>query len=260
MKQILPLIIFFLFISCKKQFKSEHGIDYYNDSNISTTTGTIIDSSRFFLPADSMLFTLWNNTRIDTFKLKWFSANYLCFKEPILYNYYLGYENYRFLWIRSFHRPVLIKVIKTNKVAITTKILAHQPAFMSEIYLPEYRPHDNKRGEVGALTTDLVSLKQEFPNADSIVVPKYNTKVVFDTSYYLSKKQWSKLKELLDSCNFWTLKSTNTTIGFDGSEWILEGQSQNKYKFVVRWSPEDSFERCCEYLIKLSAAKSEEIY
>jgi hypothetical protein len=260
MKQFLLLLILFLLISCQQQFTSEHGIDYFNDSNLSTNTGTIIDSSRFFLPPDSMLLTLWNNTRIDTFKLKWFSANYLCFKEPILYNHYLGYENYRFLWIRSFHRPVLIKVIKAKKVAITTKILENQPAFMSEIYLPEYRPHDNNRGEVGTFITDLVSLKQEFPNADSIVVPKYNTKVVLDTTYYLSPKQWSKLKELLDSCQFWTLKSTKTILGFDGSEWILEGQSQNKYKFVVRWCPEGSFEKCCEYLIELSAAKSEKIY
>jgi hypothetical protein len=127
------------------------------------------------------------------------------------------------------------------------------------IYLPEYRPH-YERGDIGTFEYNFEKLREKYPNADSIVVPIFNSKIVRDTSFFLQKYQWDKFKELLDSCNFWNLKHTKTIPGLDGAQWILEGQNQSKYQFVIRWSPNDSFEKCCEYLIKLSAAKDEEIY
>jgi hypothetical protein len=259
MKNLYILIIILSLTSCGSNISDNSGIKYSNDPAISTKDGSIIDSTMFFLPSELMILDLWGSKQIDTFKLKWFSANYLCFKEPILYNYYLGYENYRFLWIRSFNKPVLITIKKTNKISINTKMLARHPAIMSEIFLHESAPH-NKRGEVESFEYDLEKLKKEFPNADSIIAPKFDTKIVLDTTYTLGKSQWNKFKELLDSCNFWKLEQTKTIATLDGAEWILEGQSQNKYQFVVRWSPIDSFEKCCEYLIKLSAAKKEDIY
>lgn len=260
MKELKYIVILSILISCKSQFPNDRGIAYYKDPTLSTTSGRIIDSSKFFLPADLMIDARYYPAQIDTFRLKWFSSNYLCFKEPILYNYYLGYENYRFLWIRSFNNPVLITVKHTNKILINTKILADQPSFMTEIYIPEKGPVKYRKAAIASLTCDLKSLKDEFPNADSIIVPKFDTKIILDTTCSLSEKQWARFRELLDSCNFWKLEPTKPTLGLDGADWILEGQSQNKYQFVVRWSPHDSFEKCCEYLIILSAAKNEEIY
>jgi hypothetical protein len=260
MKELKYIVILSILISCKPQFNSDHGIAYYKDPNLSTPSGKLIDSSRFFLPADLMIDARFIPSRIDTFGLKWYSSNYLCFKEPILYNYYLGYENYRFLWVRSFNNPVLITIKHTNRILISTKILADQPSFMTAIYIPEKGPLIYKRAAIASLTYDLKSLKEEFPDADSIIVPRFDTKIILDKTNNISERQWIRFKELLDSCNFWKLEPTKPTFGLDGADWILEGQSQNKYQFVVRWSPKDSFRKCCEYLIKLSAAKDEEIY
>ena len=35
-------------------------------------------------------------------------------REPILYNYYLGYDNYRFIWARSFNRLIILSLKKQN--------------------------------------------------------------------------------------------------------------------------------------------------
>ena len=260
MKEFKYILIISLLISCRPQSISNHGIAYYKDPYLSTTSGEIIDSSRFFLPADLMIDPKLNPDQIDTFGLKWFSANYLCFREPILYNYFMGYENYRFLWVRSFNNPVLITIKHTNTILINTKILADQPSFMTAIYIPEKGPIKYERPVIAVLTYDLKSLKKEYPDADSIIIPKFDTKIILDKTYQLSDKQWARFKVLLDSCNFWKLKPTIPTWGLDGADWILEGQRQDQYQFVLRWRPHDSFEKCCEYLIKLSAAKNEEIY
>jgi hypothetical protein len=254
MKEIILISIVTIFYCCNRPFISSDGSDYLNDSTLSLKNGVIKDSSRYFLPANLFTNSYWDQKQIiDSFKLEWFSGSLLCFREPVLYNYYLGTEAYRFLWLRTFNRSVLITINKSKKVSIRAKISESQPRTLTVIF---------SKGEWIARTheKDIIKLKMEYPNSDSIIVPRYNDRLFLDTTYYISMKQWDRFKHLLDSCNFWKSKPTENKIGLDGAEWLLEGQSQNKYHFVNRWSPNDSFERCCEYLIRLSAAKTEEIY
>jgi hypothetical protein len=241
-------------MSCKQDFISPYGVDYLNDSTLSYKNGIIKDSTRFFLPSNLMKSSFGGlEPSIDSFKLHWFSRSYLCFREPVLYNYYLGYENYRFLWLRSFDRSVVITIKNAKKATICTKILKNPAHIMSVVF---------KNGHWTARTfeMDIEKIRGQIPDADSIVVPRFNDKLLLDTTFTISKKQWTGFKELIDSCNFWRLEPSHSVMGTDGSEWILEGQSLDKYHFVSRWSPKDTFARCCEYLIKLSSAKHEEIY
>jgi hypothetical protein len=254
------IVILVVGCSCNPRPKTEFGINYLQNNALSDRNGIILDSSQFFFPGIYMQDSASEYSKgIDTFKLKWYSSNLFCFKEPILYNYYLGYERFRFLWIRSFHRPVLITVSRDKKITINTKILKTIPDFWTRIYLPEDRPH-TKRSGIGALTDDVEMLRKEFPNADSIALPKHNIKIILDTTQYISKNQWNRILELIDSCNFWQMKPSVMRLGLDGASWILEAQTEEKYQFVERWSPQDSYATCCEYIIKLSAARKEEIY
>jgi len=259
LKKYVILFIAILY-SCKPPAQNIAGIDYYQDSLISDKSGYLIDSTKYFFPATYMQDSTSVYLRgLDTFKLKWYSADLRCFKEPILYNYYLGCEVFRFLWLRSFNRPVLITVKHDKSISVTTKILETIPDFLTRIYLPEHSSIPHHRG-IGSFSDNLENLKAEFPNADSIVLPRYNFSTVLDTTYTIQKSQWDILLTLVNDCDFWEMMPCKTELGLDGAHWILEAQTEDKYQFVERWSPRDSFSDCCKYIISLSAAKDEEIY
>jgi hypothetical protein len=260
MKEVLFIFFLFILIRCKNQTPDFAPIGYAFDSTLSDKNGVIKDSSRFHLPADSLLFITREYTKIDSFGLKFYSSNYKCFKAPILYNYYLGSETYRFLWSRSFHRPVLITVKKGKKIILNTKELERHPKYAIEIFPDGIIPTDPYEWGIGYYGNDIEKVKKEFPGA-AIVKPKYDTKITLDSSIVLTKNQWDEFQLLLKECSFWTMNSSEVFRPVaDGAIWILEGHTKEKYHFVKRWSPEDKFGKCCEYLIKLSAAKNEEIY
>jgi len=85
---------------------------------------------------------------------------------------------------------------------------------------------------------------------------------IFDTlkyvHKYLPKKVWNKLKEKVDSCQFWSMPSfrifTDRVI-FDGAEWIVEGVFSKKYHFVMRDTPnkygDEKFAALCNYIESL---------
>ena len=142
--------------------------------------------------------------------------------------------------------------MKKNKITLNTKILEGQARFPTLVY--------SSFNDSFEVPFDLETAKKKFQNADSIVPNKYYPKIILDTTSVLTKEQWHNFINLLYRCNFWNLSPYERSLGLDGAEWILEGQMKEKYNFVTRWSPVGPFNECCTYLIKLSAAKNEEIY
>lgn len=74
----------------------------------------------------------------------------------------------------------------------------------------------------------------------------------------LSESQWLTFINMLDDINFWELKTNDSTIaGFDGAQWILEGNDNTKYHIIDRWSPnkESQYFKTCKYLIGLTDLK-----
>jgi len=60
----------------------------------------------------------------------------------------------------------------------------------------------------------------------------------------------------VDKANFWTMELGRSSIGNDGSEWILEGLNKSNYRVVTVWSPtKGNFYEACKYLIDLSDIK-----
>lgn len=258
MKWLAYILFILMVVGDKNNVVDCGGPGYRKDPALSALDGNLTDSSAFYLPAACYIDTSWIKTGIYTIYLKWCSANYRCFGAPILYNYYQGSERYRFLWLRSFHRPVLITIQKGEKIMINTKFLSGHPDFFTKVYLHE---SFNKylSNEIRTLQ-NIEEARNEFPTADSVILPHNNVKIVLDTTYYLSFSQWNKFIGYVYSCNFWNMIPFKREAGLDGAEWILEGQNRNNYHYVVQWSPLNKFALCCKYLIKLSAAKDEEIY
>lgn len=70
----------------------------------------------------------YTRTAIDTSMLNWYSSELYKMNEPVLYNFPLNSEVYRFTWIRAFHTTVVISVIKTNsEILIVTKRIEQYP-------------------------------------------------------------------------------------------------------------------------------------
>jgi hypothetical protein len=65
------------------------------------------------LPDDSLAFyfpALSNDPSLDSFVQNWYASTLYAMREPILSKEYMGHDIYRFLWLRSFHRPVVFSL------------------------------------------------------------------------------------------------------------------------------------------------------
>ena len=239
-------------VSCNKI--SEKTYNYYpEDSSISTIDGIPNDSLLFYFPDLIKKDSVNIEAGLDTFMLNWYSSALYCAKESILYNYYLGHDVYRFLWLRSFHRPVIFSLHKEkNKVWLTTKILDRQPQFLDETYVHFSPPIiDGEEADYETLDREQV--------VDSIVKADRKANLILSQAKQLSAKEWEEFEFLLNTCSFWDMKPYEENHGLDGSEWIIEGHLKNKYWFVCRWSPKDGIKTVGIYLIEKSGIK-EEIY
>jgi len=76
----------------------------------------------------------------------------------------------------------------------------------------------------------------------------------------ITEKEWRKFIELINKSEFWNLPSVEKERGvLDGSEWILEGSSDEYYHVVSRCTPRDGgFYGCCNYLLSLTDLKFDE--
>lgn len=81
--------------------------------------------------------------------------------------------------------------------------------------------------------------------------------LTIDKQKILDAKTWQEFISMLNQADFWKLVSKEINYGKDGSEWILEGKTENKYQVVDRWSPEKNskYYQCCYFLIGLTDLK-----
>jgi hypothetical protein len=206
-------------ISCSREN------NYLNDRKISNEEGIPVDSLQHYLP-DS---TFENSFAFDKGTAanlqNWFSAALYNMQEPLLYNFFLGFESYRFDWIRSFHRPVVISINKKDsRIWLSTRRLNRRPSFVGwrvDQGLPLYLDYDQ--------TTEL------------------------------SIKDWNYFKQLLQTAKFWKISNTDLELDADGSMWIIEEHVKDHYRFVIRDDNNHSFGDIGKYLIRLSNLQ-EEIY
>jgi hypothetical protein len=128
------------------------------------------------------------------------------FKEPSLLREApegAAKEVYRFLWLRTFHHAIVIRV-------------------------------DVAKDGTGNLVTKVSTGEAGFGMR--------NRKIIGETSRPVSRDDVQSLLTLINEKGFWTTPSYTKTdqTGTDGSEWVLEGMNGGKYHVVARWTPCDS--------------------
>jgi hypothetical protein len=166
---------------------------------------------------------------------RWYSRHLLAMQEPAVFGWNKQPGNaetevFRFLWLRSFHHPVAVRVQKEadGTIRLVTKMLDGKGG---------YAP-----GKLQVNTTKKLTDKEW----SSL------TKQIDDCKFWSmpTKEKQSFVNEQGLTVG-WTMS--------DGAQWILEGTQGDKYHVVDRQSPDDSSHRklgkyrdMCLFLLKLS--------
>jgi hypothetical protein len=148
--------------------------------------------------------------RLDTFRIRWYGGALLALHEPPL----LGARPksrtsvLRFLWLRSFHPEVAVRVeAGPARCRVVTTILHRRP----EPALVE-----------GSGTIPLEFVFGAVARRDSVDLPA---------------QRCEPLLHHLDDAGFWSAPVTKEVNGLDGAEWVIEGVGRGRYHVVDLWSP-----------------------
>jgi len=225
-----------------------------------TKSNTTIHTDTSKLPKDSLAFYFPINTfsdipKVDSFVQNWYSSALYSFKEPILSQSFVGHSIYRFLWLRSFHRPVVFTLLQSDgQVWLNTKMLDMQPSF-----------HDDRIGgipkeEQQEYIKEGYSIDKKNPDL-MVKIADRKANIIYNKNISLSDNEWNEFEQLLVKANFWSL-STNIDDGStDGAQWVIEGHLKNKYHVVNYHSPGNhEYAKAGRFLIKLSGLQEEKIY
>jgi hypothetical protein len=253
--KIIQLLVLVCFLSC-----DQTTYNYQQNRKVANEKGMLNDSLGFYFstfePIDSSQYEFVR----DTFWQKYLSTNLYAFKEPVLYNDYLGMEQYRFLWLRSFHLPMIFTIANAKgDITLTTKKLDRQPLFQDKLYvdMPDRDSYYIAQGYQLIKKIDTV----EKGKTEIVTTVKADRKanIIYDSTKTLTKEDWSYFLKLLNEAKFWNLKPYEWAGNNDGAVWTIEANTRKGYKYLVRQSPSGKIRKMGELLITLSGLK-EEIY
>jgi hypothetical protein len=274
MKTTTIIFGLFLYLFGFSQSNSQM-ISYYNNISISDRNGVAIDSTVYFFPIDKFtqkhewfifkdpytneikkklssksLKTVyeseWSKYKIkdsvnfsspDTSMDQWFSFDLYKLQEPILYNFYLCKDIYRFTWLRSFQPPVTIRIeIYNNTAKIYTKRLERS---------------------IGH-----IMLKSLGNNKYDTIYPNNNIPLVIDLVKEISLSEVDRIEHIIDSTKLYNSDLFEEIYGLDGSEWIFETHTKAGYFYANRFTPsnEESVYIIGMYFISLSGLEDEDKY
>lgn len=246
-------------------------VSYPHNPTVSDEQGRPRDSAVFYFPsADSLPEAYRTHEKseepVETcrYMLEIASDNLFRFRAPVLSNYYTGQTIYRFLWLRSFHRPVLLTLQQQPSGAtLRTQFLTKSvlSATISEVSfeLPHATPAQkevSRKAFQATLADSAHQAKIAETTRPSVLVNAEETTVV------VTPQQWQHFENLLQQVNFWQLPACQPLGALDGAEWLLEGHQPTRYHMVLRQSPgkNDTFRAACVYLLDLSSARKEKRY
>ncbi len=137
----------------------------------------------------------------DRFCARWYTEQLKALREPSLWllSKTQKEQSYRFLWLRSFHHPVAIRIdVQPDGTSrLTTKITSGAGG---------YKPGHLLQDEKSTLTKE-------------------------QTELFLRRIKENKFWDLEG-----IEKSSG---GCDGAQWIIEGVNDGKYRVLTRWTPRD---------------------
>jgi len=172
----------------------------------------------------------FDDSNTDVFMADWYSHELRVLDEPPLSRESSGASpgsssggvvgSYRFLWLRTFDPPIVVRM-------------------------------DVKADGTGTVTTKVADGQAGFPETSKRVVEK--------RSRALTREQAGAFLVQINRTNFWGI-ATNIDPGdamdvqTDGSEWVLEGVTGDKYHVVARWSPDVNRMHGCKAIFDLGMA------
>jgi hypothetical protein len=171
-----------------------------------------MQSQAQFFPKSSL------DLRGDDFNAKWYSNQLHALGEPSLFALAQEEEaeSYRFLWLRTFHHPIAVRVDRLQSDG--SWILVTKIASGAGGYSP------------GKLTTN--------------------------TSRKLTAQDVQNLLSKFESSGFWNAPNpVNDQTGTDGSQWIIEGVKAGHYHVIDRWSPKNGPARDLGLFLAFELAK-----
>jgi hypothetical protein len=235
-----------LLASCKSKTKTIS----VNTMLLADTLNFPKDSLAFYYPANSF----FDSPSSDSFLQNWYSSALYSFKEPVLSQTFVGHNIYRFLWLRSFHRPVVFTLHQSEKqIWLNTKMLNRQPHFYDD------RISGIPKEEIEEYIKEGYFVDKNDPDL-LVRIADRKANIIYDKNTTLSEKEWKEFEELLEKAHFWTLPSRIDNGSTDGAQWVMEAHFKNKYHLVDYHSPNNNeYEKAGLFLIKLSELK-EEVY
>jgi hypothetical protein len=145
----------------------------------------------------------------------WASQHLAAMKEPSLFAppSDAARDEYRFLWLRTFHKPIAIRIWRGGPAAQ-----------MRIVRLSGAGGYDPGQVESDATTQITAGDWKRFRDC-------------------LAKAKFWQMPT----------KDPNEELGLDGSQWILEGRAEGKYHVVDRWTPSGGdYAACCRLLVTLA--------
>ena len=91
---------------------------WQNKKVVSYTTTMSYELSDLYIPTDST--QLYFPSDFDAFRNNWYSVFLFAMREPVLLSDSSQTETYRFLWLRTFHNPVAIRIEKQQNIYLLT--------------------------------------------------------------------------------------------------------------------------------------------
>jgi len=159
--------------------------------------------------------------------------NFNKMNEPDLYKDTSSNESYRFTWIRSFHKPLVIRIERSaDRYNLYWKEWSGEGGYSwGKIIVDDKKSVDESAWR---------EFKDKLHKADFMGMTIQNNVVGTDQNDVI----------VIDHT--------------DGAHWILEGKTATTYHVVDRWSPgaSSTYYRCCDFLISLTGLeiKSDDKY
>ena len=139
----------------------------------------------------------------EKLKVEWYSRFLAALHEPSLWEASRTQRtpSYRFLWLRSFHHPVAVRLgVQSDRTAVVTTTITG--------------------GQGGYEPGKIIKTRTRKLNSE-------------ETRWFLDLVDEVKFWSLPTN----PPKDPNV-VGLDGAQWVLEGVKDNQYHVVDRWSPE----------------------
>jgi hypothetical protein len=158
----------------------------------------------------------------NTFCAWWFAKHLRAMEEPPLWSELPNVLTLRFLWLRSFDNPIVVRAVIPAGVLVAKRT-------------------DGQGGDVG-------------------LVGGIEGRIVERVERRLDDSELRRIKDDFEALEFWQLRASEAA-GCDGSQWVLEAADSAKYHVVNEWSPKPSaFNSFCLKLLYATGMQVQSVY